>query len=128
MCACPPCGNGPTLMSTPVNLFAPLPDARTAEVFTDLLVTPGCRIERIVSYGQTTPLDRPYRQPHAEWVMVVSGAARVMMDGAETVLAPGDHLLIPADTEHLVTFTDPDQPTVWLAVHVGEADINPAGA
>lgn len=110
------------------NLFTPLPDARDTEVFTDVLTRPGCRIERIVSLGQTTPPDRPYRQPHEEWVVVLSGAARVLMDGRETALAPGDHLLIPADREHRVTFTDPTRPTVWLAIHLGEADINPVGA
>lgn len=105
------------------NLFTPLPDARQAEVFTDLLVRPGCRIERIVSLGQITPPDRPYRQPHDEWVLVLSGAARVLMDGSETSLAPGDHLFIPADREHRVTFTETGQPTVWLAIHIGEVGI-----
>ncbi|GAB7529688.1 cupin domain-containing protein [Pseudomonas sp. 3A(2025)] len=110
-------------MSAAANLFTPLPDARQAEVFTDLLARPGCRIERIVSFGQTTPADRPYRQPHEEWVVVLSGAACILMDGIETALAPGDHLLIAADKEHRVTFTDPTQPTVWLAIHLGEAAI-----
>lgn len=108
-------------MSVPTNLFTPLPDARQGEVFTDLLVRPGCRIERIVSQGQVTPPDRPYQQAHDEWVMVLSGAARVQMDGIETALAPGDHLFIPADKKHRVTFSDPTQSTVWLAIHIGEA-------
>ena len=102
------------------NLFADLPDASAAEIFTGLVARPGCRIERIVSQGQITPVDQPYRQAHDEWVLLLAGAARVEMDGTETALAPGDHLFIPADTTHRVTFTDPDQPTIWLAVHIGE--------
>ncbi|MCQ9426269.1 cupin domain-containing protein [Pseudomonas sp. LJDD11] len=108
-------------MPTPTNLFTPLPDARQAEVFTDLLVRPGCRVERIVSQGQVTSPERPYQQAHDEWVVVLSGSARVLMDDVETALAPGDHLFIPAGMQHRVTFTDPAQPTVWLAIHIGEA-------
>ncbi|KQP29890.1 cupin [Methylobacterium sp. Leaf104] len=108
------------------NLLAELPDASGSEVFTELLSRPGCRIERIVSQGQVTPPDQPYRQAHDEWVLLLAGAARVALAGAETALAPGDTLFIPAGTEHRVTFTDPARPTVWLAVHLGEID-PPAG-
>jgi len=106
----------------PANLLRTLPDASGEEIFTQILRRPGCRIERIVSLGQTTPPDRPYRQPHDEWVLLLAGAARVEVGGAETALRPGDHLLIPADAEHRVTFTDPAVPTVWLAIHLGEDD------
>ncbi len=105
-------------MSLPANLFDPLPDARDNEVCSELLKRPGCRIERIVSQGQTTPPERPWCQPHEEWVVVLSGAARLLMEGREFDLKPGDHLLIPANVEHRVTFTDPQQPTVWLAIHL----------
>ncbi|MEE3627565.1 cupin domain-containing protein [Nitrospirillum sp. BR 11752] len=103
------------------NLLTALPPALDQECFTDILRRPGCRIERIVSQGQMTPIDRPYVQAHDEWVLVLTGAARVEVEGTETALAPGDHLFIPANASHRVTFTDPDQPTVWLAVHIGEA-------
>ncbi|KQO66252.1 cupin domain-containing protein [Methylobacterium sp. Leaf89] len=109
------------------NLLANLPDAAAGEVFTELLARPGCRIERIVSQGQVTPPDEPYRQAHDEWVLLLAGAARVALAGAEVALGPGDTLFIPAGCVHRVTFTDPDRPTVWLAVHLGETDC-PAGA
>ncbi|MBB6251120.1 cupin domain-containing protein [Nitrospirillum iridis] len=102
------------------NLLEALPPAVEEERFTDILCRPGCRIERIVSHGQTTPIDRPYRQGHDEWVLLLAGAAKVDMGGRETTLRPGDHLFIAANVSHRVTFTDPDQPTVWLAVHIGE--------
>lgn len=104
------------------NLLAPLPDARAHEVFTELARHPGCRIERIVSQGQSTPEQQPYLQAHDEWVLVLAGSARVRMREQEHALEAGDHLFIPGGVRHWVSFTDPDQPTVWLAVHIGEAD------
>jgi cupin 2 domain-containing protein len=114
-------------MMPDANLLAELPDASEGEVFTELLARPGCRIERIVSQGQVTPPDQPYRQAHDEWVLLLAGAARVVLGDAETVLGPGDTLFIPAGTEHRVTFTDPERPTVWLAVHLGESDRSVGG-
>jgi len=35
------------------------------------------------------------------------------------VLRPGDWVAIPAHARHRVAWTDPDQPTVWLALHHG---------
>jgi len=99
------------------NLFAALPDARRQEVFDDLLRTDNVRIERIVSHGQTSPGEGWYDQDEHEWVIVLRGCGRVGFDdGREVTLQAGDHLHIPAHVRHRVTYTDPDQPTVWLAV------------
>ncbi|WP_336963954.1 cupin domain-containing protein [Sphingobium aquiterrae] len=92
----------------------------SAEIFEPLLRRPGLLIERIVSHGQTTPPDQPYVQAHDEWVTLISGNARLLLEGREEcALAPGDHMLIPGGIRHWVTFTAPDEPTVWLAVHMG---------
>lgn len=100
------------------NLFAKLAPSGSEEMITTLLERPGVRIERIVSNGHTTPVDAPYDQAADEWVLLVRGAARLWLDGVgECVLAPGDHLLIPARCRHRVTWTSPDEPTIWLAVH-----------
>lgn len=88
------------------------------ETFEPLLSLRGILIERITSHGNVTPADQPYCQAHDEWVMVVSGAARVRMAGREHTLDPGDHLFIPAGAEHWVTYTSASEPTIWLAVHV----------
>jgi len=106
-----------------INLFSDLPDASLAEVFTPLLERPGCRIERILSQGQTTPPDAPYRQVHDEWVLLLAGTARVALEGKEVALQPGDSLFIPAHTEHWVTYTDPTVTSVWLAIHLGEGEM-----
>ena len=100
------------------NLFRDLPAALEAEQFTPLLTRPGARIERIVSLGQSTPPGEWLVQGWDEWVMLVSGAARLLIEGeAELRLELGDHLLIAAGARHRVTWTDPARPAVWLAIH-----------
>ncbi len=79
----------------------------------------GLRIERIVSTGQTTPEGEWYDQEDDEFVLLVAGAARLLIAGEaqERKLRPGDWLLLPAHCRHRVTWTESDPPTVWLAVH-----------
>jgi cupin 2 domain-containing protein len=99
------------------NLFDDLPDARRAEVATDLLRHPHARIERIVSAGQSSPPGFWYDQDEDEWVIVLAGAAGIEVEGEpELTLGPGDHLFLPAHRKHRVAWTDPARQTVWLAV------------
>ena len=86
-----------------------------------LLERPGCRIERIISYGQTSPEGFWYDQAWDEWVLLVQGAAEIDLGDRKVALTPGDHLFIPAGQKHRVTLTAPDQPTIWLAVHLNTA-------
>ena len=102
------------------NLFAGIDEEkRDEELLTTLAERPGGRIERIVSTGQASPPGFWYDQDWGEWVVLLSGAARLRFaDEAEARrLAPGDWVDIPAHCRHRVEWTDPDQPTVWLAVH-----------
>ena len=88
------------------------------EVFATLLRRPGVHVEQIISHGQVTPEDEPWDQPHDEWVIVLTGGACLWFEGqGEIVLKPGDSVLIPAHLRHRVTWTDTDQPTIWLALH-----------
>jgi cupin 2 domain-containing protein len=41
---------------------------------------------------------------------------RLLDDGVDVELGPGDAAFIPAHTKHRVTWTTPDEPTVWLAL------------
>jgi cupin 2 domain-containing protein len=101
-----------------INLFDDLPAGADGEIFTEVLSRPGVQIERIVSTGQVTPMDQPYRQEHDEWVLLLAGAAGLRIEGeAERTLRPGDHVLIAAHRPHWVTWTAKDEPTLWLAIH-----------
>ncbi len=104
------------------NLFDDVPPALPAERFDALLARPGVRIERIVSTGHAAPAGEFQDQDWDEWVLLVEGSAGLELDGTDVRLARGDHLLIPAGTRHRVAWTDPDRPTIWLAVHLGRAD------
>ena len=101
------------------NLFDPIPPEITSEIIQVLLATGNFRLERIVSNGQATPPGEWYDQDTHEWVALLSGGAGLRFeDEAEPrVLAPGDYLLIPAHRRHRVEWTDPETPTVWLALH-----------
>lgn len=77
------------------------------------------RIERIVSTGQASPQGFWYDQPHGEWVILLSGAAHLQLQGEAEPrrLQPGDWLDLPPHCRHRITWTDPAQTSVWLAVH-----------
>lgn len=107
------------MTTTPENLFDNLPPTHAAEeVFQTLLQTPGVRLERIVSQGHHSPEGFWYDQDTNEWVLVLRGTAQLTFEGEEPLdLKPGDYVLIPAHRRHRVEWTDPKQPTVWLAIH-----------
>jgi cupin 2 domain-containing protein len=101
------------------NLFEDVPIRATDEVFTEILARENVRIERIVSTGQSTPVDQPLCQAHGEWVLILTGSAGIRIEGgAEHRLRPGDHLFIAALSRHWVTWTAMHEPTIWLAVHL----------
>jgi cupin 2 domain-containing protein len=104
------------------NLFSALPEPASLESFQDIVSRPGCRIERIVSYGHASPAGFWYDQDWDEWVLVLQGRAVLAFDGIPDVrqLQPGDHCMIPAGTRHRVESTDAGAPTVWLAIHFDE--------
>lgn len=100
------------------NLLCDLPADLADEVFEAIVESGPLKIERIVSRGHASPADGWYDQSWDEWVLVVSGAARVVFaDGRGFELSAGDYLSIPARTRHRVAWTHPDVETVWLAVH-----------
>lgn len=76
------------------------------------------RVERIVSRGHASPPGYWYDHDEHEWVAVLSGRARLRFEDedAQLEMAAGDHVDIPAHRRHRVEWTDPDTPTIWLAV------------
>jgi len=103
-----------------LNLLTSEPSARDGEVTRTLVTGKGVRVERIVSHGQASPEGFWYEQAETEWVTLLAGRARIRIadQAGEFTLGPGDTLLLPARCRHRVEWTDPDQPTVWLALFV----------
>jgi cupin 2 domain-containing protein len=100
-----------------MNLLRDLPDASAGEIVERLAGSGAVRIERIVSHGQASPGGFWYDQDEAEFVLVLEGAARLAFaDGEIVALKPGDWVDIAPHRRHRVEWTDPDRPTVWLAV------------
>ena len=108
-------------MQTVINILANQLDATQNEVFETLAQGRDVVIERIVSQGQRSAEGFWYEQEREEFVMVVTGRAtlrREVEGRVESIdLGPGDCLTIPALQRHRVEWTDPQQPTVWLAIH-----------
>lgn len=104
------------------NLLANLPADLPEEFFTTLLQTDDLRVERIVSQGHASPPGFWYDQAGNELVIVLEGRAAVQFEGdAEPLeMRRGSYLNIPAHARHRVAWTDPNEKTVWLAIHYRE--------
>ncbi|MEO1104956.1 MAG: cupin domain-containing protein [Pseudomonadota bacterium] len=100
-----------------------LPAPGGPEHFNTLVRSGMARVERIVSHGHASATGAWYDQDWDEFVLVVTGSAALAIEGEATArqLRPGDWVFLPRRTRHRVDATDADGPTVWLAVHVGEA-------
>jgi len=101
-----------------MNLLHDIPARMAAELVDVLARGEGVRVERVVSWGQASPPGFWYDQAEHEWVALLTGEARLRFEEGDRVvsLAPGDALTIPAHVRHRVEWTDPGQPSVWLAV------------
>ncbi|AIT10025.1 cupin [Candidatus Francisella endociliophora] len=102
-------------MADKVNVFDIVPKSSDEEIFTDLLKKDNLQIEKIISYGQVTPIDQPYIQDHNEWVLILKGRAKVKLEDNGYTLEEGEYLYIPKNMKHWVTYTS--NPTIWLAIH-----------
>jgi cupin 2 domain-containing protein len=101
------------------NLLSNIPTDLAGELVERLIEGRAFRVEQIVSRGHVSPLGFWYDQPEEEWVLVLQGSAKLRFEGEETLVQmdSGDCVEIPAHRRHRVEWTDPDQDTVWLAIH-----------
>jgi cupin 2 domain-containing protein len=101
------------------NLFDHGEPASSDEQVDALVERGGVTVERIVSTGQASPPGFWYDQADDEFVVLLSGAARLRFeaDNLSLDLKPGDWVEIPAHERHRVEWTQAEPPTVWLAVH-----------
>ena len=100
------------------NLLSHVPATLSEELLQTLVDSQHVRIERIVSRGHASPPGFWYDQPQHEWVVLLSGAARLTVEGRGPVeLRPGSFINLSSHQRHRVEWTHPDEPTIWLAVH-----------
>lgn len=100
------------------NIFAEIPDTLPEEVFEKITEGKDFFVERIISDGHISPPNFWYDQETNEFVMLMSGSAKISYDdGNSFSLSAGDYLIIPAHQKHRVEETDKAQKTIWLAIH-----------
>jgi cupin 2 domain-containing protein len=78
----------------------------------------GVIIEEIRSGAMDSPID--YCADVDEWVVIVAGAATLVVDGETLQLEPGDWVLLPAGTPHTLMRTELG--TQWITVTATVAD------
>ena len=102
------------------NLFSNIPEEVPNEIFENLLLRPPLRVQKIISAGHSTPPGEWYESTTDEWVILISGGAKLFYEGDAKPrnMKPGDYVLIPAHLRHRVEWTHPDEKTIWLALHL----------
>ncbi|OUS28127.1 cupin [Thalassotalea sp. 42_200_T64] len=100
------------------NIYADIPTDLSAEVFETLAGSKKVTIERIISKGHCSPAQGWHQQECHEWVIVLQGAAILTFeDDSQVTLNTGDYLNIKPLQKHKVSWTRPEQKTIWLAIH-----------
>jgi cupin 2 domain-containing protein len=82
------------------------------ERVTQLARFPTLTVEQILSGALPEPVS--FDQDFDEWVLLLEGRARLLVDGEEVELESGEWLLLPAGCPHTVVETQPG--TSWLAL------------
>jgi len=98
------------------NIFENIIIDKNQEQFFELLKNDNIRIEKIVSNGQSSPINFWYKQKENEFVLLLKGNAILEYEDKDIELKEGDYINIKAFTKHRVKYTNEDEPTIWLAV------------
>ena len=101
------------------NIFSDIQKHVPDEILENILQTDQFKIERIISRGHSTADGKWYDQDRNEWVMVLKGSAGLLFEGNDkaVIMKTGDYINIPAHRKHRVEWTEPEEETIWLAVH-----------
>ena len=97
-----------------MNFFNTIAPREGEETITELLRHNNVTINRIASNRLSD--GAWYDQEEDEWLMLVKGAALLLLDNEEIQLKAGDTLFIPAQQLHKVVSTSED--ALWLTVHI----------
>ncbi len=100
------------------NIFQKIPEILTEEIFEDIIKADKFKIERIISFGHSSPQVGWYQSELSEWVMVLEGEAILTFETSEEKkLQKGDYINILPFVKHKVSWTLPNSKTIWLAIH-----------
>ena len=101
------------------NIFSDIQKHVPDEILENILQTDQFKIERIISRGHSTADGKWYDQDRNEWVMVLKGSAGLLFEGNDkaVIMRTGDYINIPAHRKHRVEWTEPEEETIWLAIH-----------
>jgi len=100
------------------NVFSNVSDASKDEIFEKLVCSNNSLVERITSFGQSTPKGKWLKQTKNEWVILLSGSATLVFMGQKPLrLKPDDYVFIPAGCKHRVHSTSKSQRSIWIAFH-----------
>ena len=103
------------------NIFNNTPKDLTDEFFENIILSNNIKIEKIVSKGHTSPKFGWYEQDKNEWVIILKGEAILSFEDEKQIhLKSGEYINIPAYKKHKVSWTKPDNETIWLAVFYEE--------
>ncbi len=87
------------------------------EFFETIFQNENIKVERIISYGNTTPTDFWYDQDEYEFVILLKGNAILEFEKSEKIsMNPGDFILIEPHQKHRVVYTSTEEHTFWLTV------------
>ena len=98
------------------NIFENIIIDKKQEQFFKLIKNDNIRIEKIVSNGQSSPINFWYEQNENEFVLILKGSAILQYEDKELNLKEGDYVNITAFTKHRVKYTNENKPTIWLAI------------
>jgi len=98
------------------NIFENIIIDKKQEQFFELIKNDNIKIEKIVSNGQSSPINFWYEQKENEFVLILKGNAILEYEDKEVILKEGDFVNIKAFTKHRVKYTNKDEPTIWLAI------------
>ena len=108
------------------NLLSNLPASSRHEVIEPLVETSSLRLERIVSTGQATPAGQWLVQDWDEWVVLLAGEAKLLIEGesAPRAMRPDDWIVIPAGVRHRVEWTSAIRPPCgWLCTSISDSEV-----
>ena len=100
------------------NIFSKIPTDLKDEIFEEIIKNDSLMVERIISKGHSTPKSQWYNQDRDELVILLKGKARLEFENNHyEELGEGDYINIPKHKLHRVSWTIPNQETIWLAIH-----------